>query len=194
MNVAIDANVLVYLLDSAPATPRRLRAETLLDSLREKGSELIVPMPALAEYIVGQPDPTGRKLLLVQRHVKAQVFDERVSEELGFMIRAIRSDPIKKARAKVYGWDRNKFDCSVIACAKVGGASGIVTNDRKSFFATLATDAGLDVLIFDELPISPAKQQIPLALVSAPKIQSIPQVAVEQPAASAVLEASPRNA
>lgn len=51
--ILIDANFLVALLSDDPKNDLSLRAKYLVERVSKQKGTLIVPMPALAEYLVG---------------------------------------------------------------------------------------------------------------------------------------------
>ena len=171
MNIALDANALIYLLESTPGSNRRLRGQSLLQDSRDGTFDVVVPGPAWAEYLVGAKSDARGRALFLQRNIRRQDFDDKAIEELAIMLRHTLADAKRKTAAKANGWDRHKFDCMVIACAKAAQAETIVTGDSAGFFAAHCRDNGLKVLRFDELRIAENLQQSILAL-NTPKTTS----------------------
>jgi predicted nucleic acid-binding protein len=135
--VAIDSNVLIYLLDGDPG-----RAETaalLVDAVATGQFEGVLASVGLAEALVG-PARAGDGAAFEQAAATIR--------DLGFRIA-----PMDAGAAEDTAWIRGRTgmslpDAAHIACARAAGATAFVTNDLG-----IGTQPGLEVVHFDDLAL-----------------------------------------
>lgn len=159
MRIALDCNALIELARIDDATAE-YRMRHLLD---ETQAALIVPMPALAEFLV-KLDASGRSWLGAQtkrRSLQLVAFDRRAAEEcalLEVLAKAAGYKPSKSSTPRQHV----KVDRQILALARVHSCDMLITSDRG--LASMAERLGLTCKIPSELPLAPedAQQSLPL--------------------------------
>ncbi|HMS78113.1 MAG TPA: PIN domain-containing protein [Burkholderiaceae bacterium] len=173
--VAIDANVLVAWSD--PKADKLILAR--LEQLYETSSKIVIPSPALAEFLVGTGEATADWLQVLERRSAVVVgnFDRRAAYEFSLIHRALRdSDGAKRASGEAEAWQRVKFDRQIVAIARVAQATKIVSND--SGLRNTAAHVGIKACTIEELPIPPEALQLHLKGVpppDTPKTRRVPR-------------------
>lgn len=135
--VAIDSNVLIYLLDADPG--RAETAASIINAVAMGQIEGVLASIGLAEALVG-PAQTGDGAAF--EHAAATIRD------MGFRIA-----PMDAAAAEDAAWIRGRTGMSLpdavhIACAQAAGATAFVTNDRG-----IPVQPGIDIVRFDDLTL-----------------------------------------
>ena len=181
MIVAIDASVLVYLLDAnaaapldkasgQPVTDCKARVDHLVEILAKRQDKLLIPTPALAEVLAraGVAGPEWLRLLRQSRHVSLGNFDERAAVECA----AMAAKRLANRGAASPRW-KPKFDEQIVAIANVEGAKVIYSDDAD--IAALVRE-GVQVIGVAALPLPPAAAQPDLLeqLAAAPADQPPP--------------------
>ena len=133
--IALDSNVLIYLMEETPG--RADVAAALVDAVAQRRVDGVLASVGLAEALVG-PARTG---------------DSAAFEQVAALIRDIGLAivPLDAAGAEHAAWIRGLTGCSLpdavhLATARAAGATALVTNDRR-----IRSMAGLDVLYLDDL-------------------------------------------
>ena len=135
--VAIDSNVLIYLLDGAPG--RADVAASIVDAVALGETEGVLASVGIAEALVGSAR-TG--------DAAAFEYTAATIRDMGFRIIAMDA-----AAAEDAAWIRARTgmslpDAAHLACARAGGATAFVTNDRG-----IAAQPGIDIVRFDDLTV-----------------------------------------
>lgn len=128
------------------------RMEHLIDTLSKAKNPILIPTPALAEYLVGIAGQNKQEFvdkLFASRNFEHGVFDVRAAIELSELL---DSDSGKKldpmtTKAKV------KFDRQIVAIAKVHRAFPIYTGDTT--LAAVARNNGVAAVMIWEIPKPP---------------------------------------
>jgi predicted nucleic acid-binding protein len=133
--VAIDSNVLIYLLDGDPV--RAETASVLVDAVATGRCEGVLASIGLAEALVG-PARAGDGAAFEQTAATIR--------DLGFRIAQMDAGVAEDA-----AWIRGRTGMSLpdavhIACARAAGATAFVTNDLG-----IGTQPGLEIVHFDDL-------------------------------------------
>lgn len=165
MIAAIDASVLVYLLDAtapapldkdsgAPVADCKARVDHLVATLGQRQDKLLVPTPALAEVLAraGSAGPEWLRLLRQSRHILIGDLDERAAVECAAMAakRLASSGGGTRPRWKA------KFDEQIVAIAAVEGAKTIYSDDGD--MVGLVRE-GVQVIGIAALPLPPTVAQ-----------------------------------
>jgi hypothetical protein len=133
------------------------RVDFLIETLSKSRTKIIIPTPALAEFLVLVGD-AGPKYLH-QIHDKACFriveFDQRAAIEVAQQLRAALKKG-KKGVAPISTWAKVKFDHQIVAIAKVEGVSVIYSDDRP--LATFAKQQDIATQGINDLPNPPMKQ------------------------------------
>lgn len=174
MRVLVDANFLIHLIDHRAGgqqadQDRHQKLSWLLKSIVSKRGKIIIPTPALSEYLVnaGAASEPILNALLKNRNVVIAGFDEKAAYTCAELHRVARlTGGHKRAPLPVTAdWQKIKVDWQIVAIGKVNGCSQVVTNDGDVL--TLAGAAGLPTQRIDEIELPASELQ--MALPSIPK-------------------------
>ena len=162
MGIAFDEHPSVP-LDPAtklPLTHARARMDYLLKLLGESKQRVMLPTPAIAEYIVkGGPDKEKRvEAIVSSKAFVVAPFDLRAAIECALIEDAdtARGKPLAESQTKA----KVKFDRQIIAIAIARGATTIYTGDRH--LADVARSCEVNAVLTWELPLPPQEPQEPL--------------------------------
>ena len=170
---AFDATMLILLFDSHAAAPAdkatgkpvdhcQERLTYLLErTAKEKGSRLIIPTPALAEFFVRvDPPKVSEYISQVQRLRGAVVapFDVRAAIDFAEMQRSVIFERRRRVpKNEIETRAKAKFDQQIVAIAKSAGAEVIYTDDKN--LGTFAKRFKIEPVGIADLPLSPDKRQ-----------------------------------
>lgn len=173
MIASFDATMLILLFDkdaSAPideATGKPVdhcqeRLTFLLQTIsKEKGSRLIFPVPALAEFFVRvEPEQAAEYASQVQRLRGSVVapFDMRAAIEFAEMQKAVISERGRRVpKGFVESRAKAKFDQQIVAIAKANGATVMYTDDAG--LGKYAKRFGIEAIGVSALPLSSDARQ-----------------------------------
>jgi predicted nucleic acid-binding protein len=166
--VGVDETMLSLMLHPAarppkdPATGKLVervpdRIEKLLEDLDADNERIIIPAPALCEFLVlaGKDGPAYLDKIHESKTLLVRPFDEMAAIELAAMEHDARSGGSKKGTSAA-PWTKVKFDRQIVAICKVNGATRIYSDDED--IDKFGTKAGLDVVPIWKLPLPSAKQ------------------------------------
>ncbi len=136
-----DATFLVLLLDpntQPPIDPEtgeavahaKERIEHLITTLDQSAAKVVVPTPALSEFLVKSDAASSTYLDIMHKRSVFQIapFDTRCAVELAEMnANALASGD--KFSGSVEPWQKVKFDRQIVAIAKVSGEDTIYSDD-----------------------------------------------------------------
>jgi predicted nucleic acid-binding protein len=171
--VTFDAQMLIWLLDpdAAPTDPEtrrpianaRARLEHLVATLDESKTRIVVPTPALSEFLVHAGSARSQYLETLNRAVTFRVadFDQRAAVEAALAMRAAIERGDKRGGTDA-SWAKVKFDRQIVAISKVQGATTIYSDDAD--VATLAEQEGMSVVRLAEVRLPPEDAQGSLQL------------------------------
>lgn len=167
---ACDADILLMLFMPEvppPADPKtqkpvdraKERIEHLIATLDKERKKIIIPTPALSEFLAraGRAAPKILEQLNDSARFKIVPFDERAAVEA-----AIATYEAHQAGDKKDGsqspWSKIKFDRQIVAIAKIEGAEVIYSDDDD--VRRFAKKCGIKVIGVSELPLPPPKQEL----------------------------------
>ena len=133
------------------------RIEKFLEDLDSEGERIIVPTPALCEFLVlaGPEGPAYLDKLANLRAILIKPFDELAAIELAAI--EVEARRLGNKRGTIsQPWTKVKFDRQIVAIAKVYSATRIYSDDDD--VRVFARKAGLEVTSAWELSLPPAKQ------------------------------------
>lgn len=170
-SICVDANFLVALLDSRGAkfgkdVPERIAF--FLAAIDAAKAKVIVPTPAIAEYLVGA-DQAGLESLNKFRSktfVEIAAFDLASAHECALIDRSALGGKDKKDGSGD-AWQKIKVDRQILAIARAKGCTLMVTQDK-----TLAENCKrvfMEVLTLNALPLPPQLAQKELPLTKRPR-------------------------
>ena len=168
MIVAIDASILLYLIDdavpapidpatNAPVADCRARVKHLVTTLGRGNGKIIIPTPALAEVLIraGEAGPEWLRLLNASRHFRIVPFDQRAAVECA----ALGARRLAGSGAATTPRWKAKFDEQIVAIAAVERATSIYSDDTD--IARLVAE-GITVIGIAALPLPPLDAQLDL--------------------------------
>lgn len=166
--VGIDETTLSLMLHPAarppldPATGKPVervqdRIEKLIEDLDADNERIIVPTPALAEFLVlaGKDGPAYLDKIHESKTLLVTPFDEMAAIELASIEHEARSKGDKRGGTGA-PWTKVKFDRQIVAIAKAHGATRLYSDDEDVI--KYGTKAGLEVISTWNLPLPAAKQ------------------------------------
>jgi hypothetical protein len=179
--VSVDATFLSLMLhpdakppnDPATGQPTnrvRDRIEKLLEDLDTARERVIVPTPALCEFLVlaGEDAPQYLSELGNLSNFYVKPFDQMAAIELAAVeVLARRSGSKRFPGTSEFPWQKVKFDRQIVAIAKINGAHTIYSDDGG--IRTFAEDVGIKVVSCWELDLPASKT--PLLDNPAPPIE-----------------------
>jgi predicted nucleic acid-binding protein len=178
--VSVDAGILSLLLHPTarppldPTTGKPLvkaqeRIEQLIDDLESAKERVIIPAPALSEFLVlaGASGPQYLSEIALQSNLYIQPFDQRAAVELAAMELGARTKGHKRHPAPTTTpWQKVKLDRQIVAISKLHGARYLYSDDGD--VRSIAEDVGIKVISSWEL--SAPKSKTPLLDESGPPI------------------------
>lgn len=162
--VVFDATILIDLLNPRTHSDRIARLENLISELQKSKSKILIPTPALSEFLAGagKARDSYYQKLSASSAFQVLAFDARAAMECALMIDETYTQADKKARVKT--WAKAKFDWQIIAITKVSGASIIYSDDGD--IARMGKRFGINVITADDLPLPVSARQGKLNLDS----------------------------
>lgn len=170
--IAVDANFLVAHVNPATSTEDRARIDHLFAQVEKFKAKIIIPMPALAEFLVGA-DLAGVEVLnQLERKtfVIAAPFDRAAAFECSLIDRAALGGSKDKKDGTDQPWQKIKVDRQVVAIAKAHGAQLIISADDS--VRNNALRVGMKAVKVQELELPESAKQIKLELVAPAKTPS----------------------
>ncbi len=140
-----------------PVERAQQRIEYLIETLTNQGQKIIIPTPALSEFLVlaGDDGPMYLDRIGNSSVMRIKDFDERAAVEAAFLHIKAKNEGDKKSGSEST-WAKIKFDRQIVAIAKVNGADKIYSTDRDVF--NFGKDAGIAVENVYDLPEVPPEQ------------------------------------
>lgn len=128
------------------------RVERLVHEISDQRGTIIIPTPALSEFLVSAGDASGSYLDEVQGSRVFQVppFDVKAAAEAASATRAALGRGDKRSGA-TGAWQKVKVDRQIVAVAKVHGARILYSDDAD--VRTLGAESGILVVNTGELPL-----------------------------------------
>lgn len=168
-----DTSILIPLFDAGanvpndpstgqPVTHFQERIRYLLNQhAKVRGSRIIIPAPALAEFLVRvKPDAAADYIGQLHRVRGCRIapFAEKAAIEFADIQRMfLRSGRRKPAQNELETHAKAKFDQQIVAIAKAERVDVIYTDDTG--LANYATRVGIETVGLAQLPLSPDSRQ-----------------------------------
>jgi len=159
--VVVDANFLIALISSGTLEDDMIRIQHFLDSAEKAKARIVIPMPAVAEYLVGA-DIAGLETfakLEKKAYILAASFDRAAAFECAQLDRAALGTKDKKDGIDA-PWQKIKIDRQIIATGKVHGATLVISADEG--VRTNARRVGMDAKTIQELEFPESAKQTKL--------------------------------
>lgn len=141
---------------NSPVTHGKERISYLVKSLTETKEKIIIPTPALSEFLVLAGDKASEYVTAISKAAVFRVvaFDEKAAIEVAVGISKAKSSGDKKSGSKS-DWTKIKFDRQIVAIGQVEGVQRIYSAD--SDVRNLGELVGIEVLHIADLPLPPPK-------------------------------------
>jgi predicted nucleic acid-binding protein len=177
--VAVDTNFLVALVDPKLSADSRARIDAFLADMEKKKGQIVVPMPALAEFLAGADQAGLEYMDKLERRACIEVapFDRRSATEcalldaaaLGRAAQALAEGKDAQAAKKdggVGSRQKVKVDRQIVAIAKACGARAVISGDDG--VRACALRAGLQSWTIHDLPLPDSARQSQLQFEARP--------------------------
>lgn len=149
MAVLFDASVLIDLFNKRLAGERRAKLDHLVATLQKSRTDVFVPTPALAEFLVraGKARDAYLQALESQPRLRIEPFDKRAALECALQLEEAwtRGQQSKVTHTKF------KFDWQIVAIAASRNVTAIYSDDAD--VARAASRIGIPVYDTNSLPL-----------------------------------------
>jgi predicted nucleic acid-binding protein len=157
--VAFDASFAMLAL--RPAIPASVdhakdRVVNLLIDLQKAGERIVIPTPALTEFLVHAEAAASEYLDELQKSARFKIapYGLRAAVEVAVIIEAAITKKDKRDGSRDR-WAKVNFDRQIAAIAKVEGAHTIYSDDKD--LGKFAVKMGMRVVTLADLPVPPSK-------------------------------------
>jgi predicted nucleic acid-binding protein len=162
--IAFDAGVLIAYHNPRCDEEIRIRVESLIRRAEKSKKRIVLPAPAVAEYLAGIKLPSALArasgLINASRSFRVAEFGQKATIETALVIAKIKNAASRKHEGK--SWAKAKFDWQIAAIAKVEGAETIYTTDDDVVRA--AKHFGIQGVRIETMDLPPEARQRGLAL------------------------------
>lgn len=160
--ILVDASILIAYFSPKTPEERKLRLRGLFETLDKARLRIVVPTPALCEFIAlaGDAAEEYRQWIARSRAIQIAPFGVRACNECAIMIRQAKTAGDKRNEAAT--WAKAKFDWQIMAIAKAEGVTTVYAEDGD--LVRLGKRFGITVQRIDDLPIPENLKQRALAL------------------------------
>jgi predicted nucleic acid-binding protein len=169
MMVSVDASVLSLLLfpgakppddpnTKKPVEKARERVEQLIDDLDMAKERIIIPAPALSEFLVlaGDDGPQYLSEIALLSHLSIQPFDQMAAIELAAMELLARKKGNKRhPLPPTTAWQKVKLDRQIVAISKLHQVKTIYSDDKD--VRNIADEVGIKTVSTWELNLPKSK-------------------------------------
>ena len=140
-----------------PIKDGKARIEFLKQTLEQTKEKILLPTPALAEFLVvtGKAGPEYLAELGISANFEIVPFDQIAAIELAISLAGAKASGDKKSGSSST-WAKVKFDAQIVAIAKVRGADVIYSDDED--VEKLARKVNIKVIKVLDLPSPPTQQ------------------------------------
>jgi len=162
--ILVDANFLVAYLADKSSSDDCLRMEHFLELVASRKSQIVIPMPALAEFLVGADEAGIEAVNALDRnkHFMLAPFDRAAAFECAQLDRAALGSGDKKD-GRTEPWQHIKVDRQIVAIGKACGARMVISMDGA--VRSTAKRVGWLALSIQDLPLPESAKQGNLAFV-----------------------------
>ncbi len=155
--IAVDANFLIAHAHANTTDEDKSRIDYLLKRTEEYKSQLVIPMPALAEYLVRADEAALEILNLFEKKscVYCAPFDRMAAYECALIDKLVIATGHKK-NGQEAPYQKIKVDRQIVAIAKSLGVKLLITGDGG--LRSTAQFAGIKSMLLQDLEL-PHQQQ-----------------------------------
>lgn len=153
--VVFDASVLIDLFNNKLVGDRRVRLDHLVASLQKQRTAVLIPTPALAEFLVkaGRARESYLQQITNRSAFNLAPFDQRAAIECALLLENAWS----RTQQSRVTHTKFKFDWQIVSIAASRNATAIYSDD--SDIATAANRVSIPVYRTDSLPIPTSSLQ-----------------------------------
>lgn len=169
--VLVDANFLVACVDPKTSGDNKARIEHFFACAEKAKSKIVIPMPAVAEYLVLADTAAIETLQKLERKafILMAPFDRAAAFECAQLDRAALGTSDKKDGI-LASWQKIKIDRQIVATGKAHGASLVISGDVG--VRNNALRVGMFAKDIHELQLPDSARQAKLELVTKTKKKS----------------------
>ncbi len=155
--ILVDANFLVAYLDQKTPADDRTRMEQFFVAAEKAKSKIIIPMPAVAEFLVRCDTAAIRILNLLEKksYIFMAPFDRPAAFECAQLDRAALGSGHKKD-GSLEPWQKIKIDRQIVAIGKANGANLVISDDES--VRDNALRVGMQAITISELELTPQQE------------------------------------
>lgn len=161
--IAFDAGVLIAHRNPKLPEDLRVRIDSVVRQASRTRKPIILPSPAVTEYLagVGDPEATAKAhaLLHADKAFRVAPYGDRASLEVALTLSRIKNKHARKHEGTT--WAKAKFDWQIAAIAKVENATTIYTTDRDVVRA--AEHMGILGIYVPDMPLPDDARQTTIA-------------------------------
>lgn len=151
----MDANFLVAIVSPKTSDDDRARIEYFFENAEKAKAKIVIPMPAVAEYLVGADIAALETFNKLEKKAFVWVapFDRAAAFECAQLDRAAIGGGDKKDGAQA-PWQKIKIDRQIVATGKACGATLIISGDEGVRNNALRVGMAAKTIQELDLPIS----------------------------------------
>jgi len=152
--ILIDSNFLVAAISDESNKDARDRIDFFLSNLQKNKSKLIIPTPAVAEFLVVVDAARFDfiKLLQGKSYIQTASFDMAAAYQCAMLDSSAFASGDKRAGVDKT-WQEIKFDRQIVAIGKVWNATLVISGDKG--VRNNAARLNIEAITVDELPLPP---------------------------------------
>lgn len=162
--IVVDANFLVALVSRKTSDDDKARLAYFFETAEKLKSKIVVPMPAVAEYLVGADLAGVESMNQLERRscIVMGDFNRAAAFECAQMDRAALGAGDKKDSTDA-PWQKVKIDRQIVAIGKANGATLIISGDTG--VRNNALRVGMSGITLQELELPMSARQGKLQLI-----------------------------
>lgn len=160
--VTIDANVLTTCIGKSTAADNRRRLTHFLTGVEKAKGKLVIPTPALAEYLVYADQAALDSIEVLERKsfILIAPFDRAAAYECSLLDASAigRGD---KRDGRTEAWQKIKIDRQIVAIGKANGTQAFLSDDEGVHAAAKRIGVRAINVRDLELPVSQGELKLP---------------------------------
>lgn len=156
--ILIDTKFLVEAVSDKNSTQDRERIDYFLLILEKNKSKIIIPTPAIAEFLAVADTARHEFIRQLQRksYIEIAPFDMAAAVECGLIDATVINAGDKRGGVNK-PWQHIKVDRQIIAIGRVHNASLVISGDNG--VCNNASRVNMDSMTIDDLPLPPTDPQ-----------------------------------
>ena len=157
--VVLDSSILIKLFGQRVTGLEKKKLEYLVRTLEEARERIIIPTPALAEYLARAGEAAAGVLEQLRKRSVFYIapFDQKAAVESALALNKDLTAGDKRGGSKAITWAKVKFDRQIVAIALANGAAQIYSEDDD--IRRLAKKAGIRALSIADIDLPQSERQ-----------------------------------